>query len=78
MQKIFAYFWAPSGIDGFKHHVKEILIAYTILGILTVIEVFSFRELYILLILITLLQFCGGFIARRMFGDTPPEGSKYQ
>ena len=78
MQKIFAYFWAPSGVEGFKHHVKEMLIAYTIIGVLTVVEIFTFRELYILLVLIILLQCGGGLIARKMFGDNPPEGSKYQ
>jgi len=78
MNKILAYFWAPAGVAGLKHHVTEILIAYTILGVLTFVEVFTFRELYILLILITVLQTAGGLIARKFFGDTPPEGSKYQ
>jgi len=77
MKKILAYFWAPSGVQGVKHHVKDILISYSILIVLTLLGLFTFRELYILLVIIIILQFGAGFVSRRIFGDSPPDGSKY-
>ncbi len=78
MKKILAYFWAPSGVQGVKHHLKDILISYSIMIVLTLVEMFTFRELYILLVILIVLQFGAGFVARRVFGDTVPDGSRYE